>query len=165
MAKHKNQHIERAFGHQLRLRVSGICIKENKILLIKHKYLGTKEYLWAPPGGGVQFGEDIKTSLRREFVEETNLEIEVQDFLFINEFLDPPLHAVELFFAIHIINGKLKLGKDPEMNDSAQILEEIAFKSLEELKTENPLHLHACLREISNLEELFTKSVYHFSED
>lgn len=165
MSKHKKQEIEQVFGNKLRLRVSGICIKEDQILLIKHSYLGKKDYLWAPPGGGVQFGEDIKTSLKREFVEETALIVEIQDFLFVNEFLDFPLHAVELFFTVQIISGQPKLGKDPEMNTNSQILEEIAFKSLEELKEENPLHLHSCLREISNLQELFSKSVYHFSED
>src|SRR5205814_2113551 len=91
-------HLIEIFGNKLRVRVCGICIKDQTILLIKHKYLGPKNELWAPPGGGLNFGENARTSLEREFKEETGLNVRVEDFLFIHEFLNPPLHAIELFF-------------------------------------------------------------------
>ena len=86
------------FGERIRVRACGICIEASKILMVKHLIVGKQDYLWAPPGGGMKFGESARECLKREFMEETGLDIRVGDFLFVNEFKDPPLHAIELFF-------------------------------------------------------------------
>jgi 8-oxo-dGTP diphosphatase len=92
--------IIRNFGNRLRLRVCGLCIQDDKVLLVKHKSLGEKGYLWAPPGGGVNYGESVEEALKREFLEETGLEINISRFLFVSEYLDVPLHALELLFKL-----------------------------------------------------------------
>ena len=60
-----------SFGNKLRIRVCGICIEENKILLVRHHSIGKSGILWAPPGGGMIYGETSEQALIREFVEET----------------------------------------------------------------------------------------------
>ena len=41
--------------------------------------------VWRPPGGGVKEGEDFETGVRREALEETGLEIELQRYLVASE--------------------------------------------------------------------------------
>lgn len=152
------QEILANFGNRLRVRVCGIYIENNKILLIKHKNIGEAGYLWSPPGGGLEFGETLQTCLAREFLEETHLSIKVEKFLFVHEFLEPPLHAIELFFEVSVREGKLQLGTDPEMQDNEQILEEVAFLGIEEILKEPRQCLHQVLRHISSFKELLEEA-------
>lgn len=157
------QEIIRNFGNRLRIRVCGICIVQDRILLVKHAYLGEKAYLWAPPGGGIQFGEDAETALKREFSEETSFEVQIKRFLFVNEFLKAPLHAIELFFEVTIEEGKIQTGYDPEMPSERQIIRKVAFLSIPEVLKENPLNLHGVLRDIQNFSLLLEKKGYFLS--
>ena len=125
--------IEDPFGGKLRVRVGGILSKNDKILLLKHKNLGSSGYLWLPPGGGVEYGESLEEALKKEFREETHLEVEVEEYLFINEFIKEPYHAIELFFSVRYVSGRLKLGIDPELAADKQILTEARFFSKEEI--------------------------------
>ncbi|KOY87367.1 NUDIX hydrolase [bacterium 336/3] len=152
--------IERIFGNKLRLRVSGICIKANKVLLIKHVNLGEGGYLWSPPGGGLHFGESVETCLKREFEEETGFKIKMKRFLFVNEFLQPPLHAIELFFEVEVVGGSLLLGKDPEMQENNQIIREIAFLDIETLQKEPAICVHSMFQELKSVDELLEKNGY-----
>jgi 8-oxo-dGTP diphosphatase len=57
-----------------RVTIKGLCVRDNKILLIKEsKKMSGK---WEMPGGGLDFGEDIKEGLRREISEEMGLEVD-----------------------------------------------------------------------------------------
>lgn len=56
--------------------VDGIYIKDRKILLLKRNVEPFKDY-WHVVGGHVQESETLKEALKREFKEETNLDIEV----------------------------------------------------------------------------------------
>ena len=67
------------FPNQTRVRVCGLLVKDDRLLLLKHIGLGPNGFIWSPPGGGVKFEETVKEALNREFIEEVNLEIEVQE--------------------------------------------------------------------------------------
>ena len=54
--------------------VTGIVIKDNKILLARHTYGGGTGMLIVP-GGYVNFGETPQDALVREFMEETNIKV------------------------------------------------------------------------------------------
>lgn len=41
--------------------------------------------VWRPPGGGIKEGEDFETGVRREALEETGLEVELQRYLVVAE--------------------------------------------------------------------------------
>ncbi|MDN5201399.1 NUDIX hydrolase [Fulvivirgaceae bacterium BMA10] len=148
------------FGHQARCRVCGLYVEKNKILMIKHRGLGEKGYLWSPPGGGVIYGSSLKENLKREFLEETGLEIKVQKFLFVHEFLNNPLHAIELFFEVEKIGGEIGIGSDPEMDQKNQIIEEVKMLSFEELKLENKLNLHNILWDCQSINDLLKMRGY-----
>jgi len=53
-----------------RVSVKAIIVHANKILLCREK-----NGLWDLPGGGLEFGEDLKQGLRREIQEELNVKI------------------------------------------------------------------------------------------
>lgn len=125
--------VNQVFGGKVRVRVCGICIENNSILLTKHHNIGELGELWSPPGGGVNFNESVEDSLKREFYEETGLEITVNKFLCVNEFHSGNLHAIELFFEVKRQNGSLKTGVDPELNADQQIIKEVKFVTFEDL--------------------------------
>lgn len=124
------EEIKAVYGNKVRIRVCGLAFQEDKLLMVNHQSL-SKGNLWAPPGGGIDFGETTEQSLEREFLEETGLQIAVRDFLFVCEFINGPLHAIELFFSAEIRGGKVQTGNDPETRK--QIIREVRFLSQYEI--------------------------------
>ena len=118
--------IDKIYGNRVRVRVCGLCWQADALLLINHGGL-TEGNFWAPPGGGVEFGQTAQQTLIREFREETGLIVAAGRFLVACEFIKKPFHAVELFFEVHIEGGRLKTGYDPEMKTEDQIIREAAF--------------------------------------
>ena len=53
--------------------------KNGETLFIKRADNDTHPGLWELPGGGVDFGEDPKASVKREIEEETGIEVDVKD--------------------------------------------------------------------------------------
>ncbi len=114
-----------------RIRVAGILIEDNKILLIQH-HKNDKKY-WLIPGGGNDWGETTKEALIREYKEETNMDIEVDEFLFFSETISPDKkrHVLNLFYKIHRNNKNdsiIKLGEEAVLTD-------LKFVTKEELET------------------------------
>lgn len=144
----ESKDIAQAFGHRVRLRVCGVLKNEAGILLLKHRGIGKEGFLWSPPGGGVQFGEPVTEALRREFQEETGLEVKVEAFMFFHEHISAKLHALELFFRVVQVGGSLALGTDPELASHKQILEEIRFWPEVEMKTLPKSFFHARILEM-----------------
>lgn len=145
--------LEQFYGNRVRIRVSGIAVKEGRLLLVGQEGLRSSGLFWSPPGGGVEFGEKIPEALVREFREETGLEIEVGNLLFVNEFRSGVLHAIELFFDVSILSGELCVGADPEMDD--QIIRKVQFMHMTEILTlpENARHNLFC--NCTSLEDLY----------
>ena len=110
-----------------RVRVAGILIENDKILLIEHSK-NDRSY-WLLPGGGVDWGETTEEALEREFLEETNLVVKTEEFLFMSETLAPDKtkHVINLYFKVKRVSGDLLLGGEG-------ILSDLKFFSLEEIK-------------------------------
>ncbi|WP_338868286.1 NUDIX hydrolase [Spirosoma sp. SC4-14] len=143
------------FGNQLRVRVCGLCRQQDQLLMVRHRGLSETNTFWSPPGGGVRFGETSAQALIREFSEETGLVIDVGELLFVNEFIAPPLHAVELFFRVTITGGKQQLGTDPELEADNQLIDEMKFMSFEEIKHYLPQEVHSIFQQCQSLNDLF----------
>jgi len=144
---------------KVRVRVCGLLIESNKMLLLKHEGLGPKGHLWSPPGGGIEFGDESKARLKKEFLEETGLEIAIHRFLFINEHIDDQHHAIELFFSVQQVSGKVRLGADPEQEK--QILTDLKFLSLEEIQALPSGTAHALFSSITTFEDIYELSGYY----
>jgi len=142
------------FSHQVRVRACGILVENEKILLLKHTNIGPKDHLWSPPGGGVEFGQEVKEVVKREFMEEVNLEVEVDKYLFTNEYIGERHHAIELFFAVKRISGEVLLGADPELSKEKQILTEVSFFDMEEIKNMDKATIHNAFHTINSSDEI-----------
>ncbi|HEY1405774.1 MAG TPA: NUDIX domain-containing protein, partial [Spirochaetota bacterium] len=64
----------------IRVRVAGIVIRDQKILLIAHRKKND-EY-WLVPGGGIDYGESADEALAREMCEELSVDVRVNDLSF-----------------------------------------------------------------------------------
>ena len=112
-----------------RIRVAGITIQGDEILLIEHTKKDKK--YWLVPGGGVDWGESTEQALIREYKEETNLDIEVKDFLFFSEAISPDKnkHVINLYFLVIVKNDSepMKIGDEWNLSD-------LRYVSKEEIK-------------------------------
>ena len=103
-----------------RVRVAGILIEDDKILLIEH--LKKNKRYWLVPGGGVDWGESTAEALIREYKEETNLDISVEKFLFLSETIAPDKqkHVINLYFQIKVLKNSIEnmqLGDEKNLTD------------------------------------------------
>lgn len=67
------------------VRVYGILINENNQVLVSDEYIRGNFYTKFP-GGGLEIGEGTRDCLKREFMEEMNLNIEVGDHIYTTDF-------------------------------------------------------------------------------
>lgn len=121
--------VQEIYGNRLRVRVCGICQENGRILVVNHAGL-TNGAFWAPPGGGMDFGQSAEEALKREFLEETGLTVSVGALRFVTEFIHGPLHAIELFFDVAVEGGMVRTGSDPELPATIQ---EVRFMSPSEI--------------------------------
>ncbi len=146
-----DREIEEVYGNSVRVRVCGLCWKDNSLLMVNHRGL-TADDFWAPPGGGVEFGNAAEERLQQEFLEETGLRVSVSRFLFACEFIKDPLHSVELFFDVTLEGGELRRGKDPELN----IITDVTFMTMDELSQIPDSRKHGIFRLIPSPADLRT---------
>jgi 8-oxo-dGTP diphosphatase len=132
--------VNQIYGNKVRVRVCGLLVDGEKLLLVNHAGIREGDW-WAPPGGGLEFGETVHDALRREFREECGLEVAVGEFCFVCEHVNPPLHAVELFFRVTATGGALRRGSDPESNGKPMI-REVRYYTFDDLETLPPESLH-----------------------
>ena len=143
------------YSGKLRVRICGICRQNDAILLIRHKpFAHNTEGFWSPPGGGLEYGESMRDCLVREFKEETGLDVEAGRLMFLNELLQLPLHALELFFEVTITGGFLHIGSDPELHPENQLIAETCFKSLPEIKQIPSQQVHQIFHRLQSLDDL-----------
>lgn len=67
------------------VRVYGVLINERKQVLVADEII-RGAYFTKFPGGGLEFGEGTRDCLRREFLEEMNLKVEVAEHLYTTDY-------------------------------------------------------------------------------
>jgi 8-oxo-dGTP diphosphatase len=71
--------------HGFNVRVYGILLGENNQLLVSDEYI-RGGYYTKFPGGGLEFGEGTRDCLKREFMEEMNLNVSVDEHIYTTDF-------------------------------------------------------------------------------
>ena len=111
----------------------GILIENGRILLV-HRIKNidgvTKEY-YVIPGGGIEEGEDIETTTKRELMEEVGIEVELIDKEPI--FTLKQENGTQYFLIVNKISGEIGTGKGPEFSDLSKgtyLIEMINIKDI-----------------------------------
>lgn len=98
------------------VRVYGLLIENERVLITDEIRLGTKMTKF--PGGGLEYGEGLADGLKREFWEEMNIEVEVGELFYINEFLQASSFREEdqllsVYYLVKHVKGEYKTVEEP----------------------------------------------------
>lgn len=153
--------LEKLYGNKIRTRVCGICVDDKgRLLVVNMKGISSdfqqNRPFFAPVGGGVELGETAIDALKREFLEEAGLEIEIDYFMCVYEYVNLPIHAVELFFAVRPLGGLVKTGTDPEhgTNQIITSVDYIEYSKILELPFQERHGIFNYAASIENLKKL-----------
>ncbi|MFT3751200.1 MAG: NUDIX domain-containing protein [Agriterribacter sp.] len=85
------------------VRVYGILINNKKQVLVSDEYI-RGSYYTKFPGGGLELGEGTRDCLKREFMEEMNLNVEITDHLYTTDFFQmsaftPDHQIIAIYYA------------------------------------------------------------------
>ena len=87
---------------------AALIVRNEQVLLVNHRETGRYDF-WVPPGGGLQGSESIFECARRETLEETGLDVELDRILYIQEFWEPGYHFCKFFILCKSFRGDLTL--------------------------------------------------------
>jgi 8-oxo-dGTP diphosphatase len=109
--------------YTIRTATKAIIIEEGRILL-NHYRKGNKEW-YTLPGGGQDHNEDLKSNLQRECLEEMGASVEVEDVVFVREYIadhhNPPenrkgYHQVNIIFAARLLSREFGEAHEQDPN-------------------------------------------------
>lgn len=111
---------------QFNIRVYGVLKNMANEVLVSDELIRGKKYTKFP-GGGLEFGEGTRDCLKREFMEELNLQIEVGAHLYTTDFYQPsafhPEHQiVSIYYWVQALEPiTARLSTTPFDFDDAQL--------------------------------------------
>lgn len=108
-----------------------VIIDTNKVLLVKHEI--NNESGWVFPGGRVEEKETTVDAAIRECKEETGYDIEVKNVCYLQEY---EISFINYFLG-KIIGGNLKKGYDPDIETDKQIIKDVKWIKITDLKNYN----------------------------
>jgi 8-oxo-dGTP diphosphatase len=118
---------------QISLGVRVIIILGDKVLIIRQRKTNCRE-VCILTGDWIEASEDIFTATRREVFEECSINVKVQKLLYIKELFAPDLRSFEFYVLGKMLSGKLSIGYDPELLQDDQVLKQIIFMPINNLK-------------------------------
>ena len=100
-------------------RYQGAIVQDGRILLILHRMNATGLSYWLLPGGGLEGTESEEECVRREMMEETNLDVRIEGLI-----LDEPDHPDSMYkrrktYLCQPVSGTASPGYEPELEAAA----------------------------------------------
>ncbi|MDA2382443.1 NUDIX hydrolase [Bacillus cereus] len=90
----------------MQVRVTGILIEGEKLLLVKQKVANRN---WSLPGGRVENGEMLEEAMIREMREETGLEVKINKLLYVCDKPDASPSLLHITFLLEKLTGEITL--------------------------------------------------------
>ncbi|AEW00588.1 NUDIX hydrolase [Niastella koreensis] len=89
------------------LRVYGILLGENNQVLVSDEFI-RGSYYTKFPGGGLEFGEGTRDCLKREFMEEMNLNVQVGEHIYTTDYFqmsafNPEHQIISVYYFAHAL--------------------------------------------------------------
>ena len=87
------------------IRVYGILMDENKRVLLSDEFI-RGDYFTKFPGGGMELGEGTRDCLKREFKEETGLDVTVSEHIYTTDYyqqsaFNPNDQIISIYYFVH----------------------------------------------------------------
>lgn len=102
------------------VRIYGLVNHNRKLMVLKEPFMG--QIVRKFPGGGLEFGEGTRDCLKREFKEELNLDIEVGEHFYTQDFflqsgINPKEQILMIYYKVKLVDiAQLKI-KDNTIHD------------------------------------------------
>lgn len=93
--------------YDFNIRVTGILIENEKILLVKQKVNDKRN--WSLPGGKLEQGETIEQGIIREMKEETGLDVEIIRLLYLCDVSASNNTLLHISFLLKRVAGNIEL--------------------------------------------------------
>ncbi len=95
------------------IRVYGILINPEKEVLLVHEKMPNLHFTKFP-GGGLEFGEGTRDCLKREFLEETGIEVRVKEHIYTTDFFQqsqflPHDQLLAIYFFVEPLQWPLEI--------------------------------------------------------
>jgi len=119
------------------VRVYGILINEQKQVLVSDEFI-RGNYYTKFPGGGLEFGEGTRDCLKREFMEEMNLKVEVGEHIYTTDHyqqsaFNPAHQIISIYYFVKALDPiKVPLRNKPFDFDEEQLA---VYKEKNEIET------------------------------
>lgn len=102
------------------LRVYGILINEKKQVLVADEYI-RGAYYTKFPGGGLEFGEGLRDGLKREFIEELSLPVEVEEHIYTTDYFqvsafNPHHQMISVYYKVKALEPITAALRDKEFD-------------------------------------------------
>ncbi len=86
------------------IRVYGILINDQKQVLVSDEFI-RGNYYTKFPGGGLEFGEGTRDCLKREFMEEMNLQVKIDNHIYTTDYFqmsafNPQHQIISIYYAV-----------------------------------------------------------------
>jgi len=110
----------------------GLVVKNGRVLLGKRRSKVKEWCKWEIPGGAVEFGEDVKDTIKRELMEEFGIKVKPKklvNLIYKNvwKLKDRQIHVILIGYVCDLIDG------EPKPCD--EDVEKIGWFTLEEVET------------------------------
>jgi 8-oxo-dGTP diphosphatase len=96
--------------------VSGMAVRDGKVMMGKRRGVGRRPGLWELPGGKAETGEGPEAALVREWREELDLDVAVGDWIATSPILD-----LEVSFVVELYHVELVPHDEPKRLDHDDI--------------------------------------------
>ncbi|MFK4414390.1 MULTISPECIES: NUDIX hydrolase [Bacillus] len=111
----------------MQVRVTGILIEDEKVLLVKQKVANRN---WSLLGGRVENGETLEEAMIREMREETGLEVKIKNLLYVCDKPDASPSLLHITFLLERIEGEITLPSNEFDYNPIQDVQMVPIKDL-----------------------------------